>query len=72
MIFQPLLTTPYARGFVVRAEAYRMLESGAFTPFVSTQYPLEAAPQAHIDVITPAKGGAAGNLVIVPSLSSST
>lgn len=49
-----------------------MLESGAFTPFVSTQYPLEAAPQAHIDVITPAKGGAAGNLVIVPSLSSSS
>lgn len=48
------------------AEAYRLLEAGQFTPVVAARYTLESASQAHIDVITPAKGGACGNLIVTP------
>jgi NADPH:quinone reductase-like Zn-dependent oxidoreductase len=41
------------------------LERGALNPPVGSRFTLEQAPEAHIEVMNPSKGGHTGRVVIV-------
>lgn len=45
---------------------WAMMTQGSLSPVVSLELPLREAPAAHVEVMTPSRGGAVGNIVLIP------
>ncbi|CAJ1404366.1 unnamed protein product [Effrenium voratum] len=52
------------------AALYDAMERRALVPVVAQQLPLSEAGKAHVEVMAPSAGGAAGNVVLVPGMDS--
>eukprot|EP00239_Pterosperma_sp_CCMP1384_P000357 CAMPEP_0197849796 /NCGR_PEP_ID=MMETSP1438-20131217/13249_1 /TAXON_ID=1461541 /ORGANISM="Pterosperma sp., Strain CCMP1384" /LENGTH=358 /DNA_ID=CAMNT_0043462635 /DNA_START=280 /DNA_END=1356 /DNA_ORIENTATION=- len=48
----------------IHRQLYKAMECGYLKPVVGMELPLEEAAKAHVEVMTPSSGGAAGNIVI--------
>ncbi|CAE7479969.1 CRYZ, partial [Symbiodinium pilosum] len=55
----------------IHSGLHDLMAGGALAPVVSLQLPLQEAAKAHVEVMQPSAGGAAGNVVLLPFAESS-